>query len=294
MMHNRFNNDCKCSPKPEQKPMHDCIGNGKNIKVTLKSVNGTPMDELYFVLRFRVYGSHDEIVLTKQQLYTAYGKYYALLNEKYFNEGWLMCEIEAFEPMPGWPNGMKPSVLKCCTGLMIGNCYGMPYPMEDCMMPNAKGYVNGFKVSFEEVNDLPVEEEEEEDNNGGNDDNDNNGDNNGGNNDTPQPTPSVDIRYGVIRGLSAFGSITDAQLAGLTALSAKPSGVVNVPVTVGDTLVVLCDGATAMKGDGIGGKTTFDTSLLGANGESVTVGGKTYKAYGETFLVSGTIEVYII
>lgn len=294
MMRNRYNEDNRC--RPADKPCHEPhnIGNGKNILVNIKSVNGTPMDELYFVLHFRVYGSHEEMVLSKQQLYTAKGKYYALLNDRYFNEGWLMCDIEVFEPMPGWPNGMKPSTLRCCTELMIGNCYGMPYPMDGCMMPNSKGYVNGFKVSFKEVDDLPEVDEDEDEGSTGDD-------NNGGNDEgTQTPTPdepatsTVDIRYGVIRGLSAFGSITDAQLAGLTALSAKPSGVVNVPVTVGDTLVVLCDGATAMKGDGIGGKTTFDTSIMGANGESVTVGGKTYKAYGETFLVSGTIEVYII
>lgn len=283
MMRNRYNDDCKCHHHDEPCHHPHKIGNGKNIHVAIKSVNGTPMDELYFVLHFRVYGSHEEIVLSKQQLYTAKGKYYALLNDRYFNDGWLMCDIEVFEPMPGWPNGMKPSTLKCCTELMIGNCYGMPYPMDGCMMPNSKGYVNGFKVSFKEVDDLPEEDEDENDDN------------------TPEqptpdnPTPSaVDIRYGVIRGLGSFGAITEEQLNGLSKLTAKPSGVVNVPVTAGDTLVVLCDGATAMKGDGIGGKTTFDTSIMGANGESVTIGGKAYKAYGETFLVSGSIEVYFI
>lgn len=291
-MKNRYDNGCGCHHEPRPcPPPKPTIGNGMNIRVNIKSVNGTPMDELMFVLRFRVFGCPEEITLHKHQLYTAKGKYYALLNDKYFPEGWLMCDIEVFEPMPGWANGMKPASLRCNTNLAIGNCFDIPYPMEAGMMPNAKGYVNGFKVTFEKVDDLPVEEEEEEDNNDNNGGSDNgNGNGNGGG----SSTSKGEILYGIIRGLSSFSAITDAQVAGLTKLSSKPSGITNVDITEGDTLVVLTQGDVVKKDDGIGGKVDFDTSIMGANGEKVTVGGTQYSAYGETFIVSGTTGFYII
>lgn len=281
MMKNRYdNNGCGCGhhdPRPCPPP-RPTIGNGMNIRVNIKSVNGTPMDELLFVLKFRVFGCPEEITLHKHQLYTANGKYYALLNDKYFPQGWLMCDIEIFEPMPGWPNGMKPASLRCNTNLTIGNCFDMPYPMEGGMMPNAKGYINGFKVTFTKVDDLPVEEEEEEEGGSGN----------GGS------TSKGNILYGIIRGLTAFNAITEEQIAGMTKLTSKPSGITNVNITEGDTLVVLTQGDVVKKDDGIGGKVDFDTSIMGANGEKVTVGGVEYDAYGETFIVSGATGFYII
>lgn len=299
-MKNRYNNnDCGCGhherPCPPQRP--ETIGNGMNIRVNIKSVNDTPMDDLNFVLKFRVFGCPDEIVLHKQQLYTAYGKYYALLNDKYLAHGWLMCDIEVYEPMPGWPNGMKPASLRCNTGLSIGNCFDVPFPMEHGMMPNAKGYVNGYKVTFTKVDDLPTEEEEDEDegNEGGNEGNNDNegGNNNNGGGNNEDNTPKVDVRYGIIRGLSAFNAITDTQIASFTKLTSKPSGITNVNITEGDTLVVLTNGAVVKKDDGIGGKVPFDTSIMGANGESVTVGGTSFSAYGETFIVSGSTGFYV-
>lgn len=295
-MKNRYdNNGCGCGhhdPRPCPPP-RPTIGNGMNIRVNIKSVNGTPMDELLFVLKFRVFGCPEEITLHKHQLYTADGKYYALLNDKYFPQGWLMCDIEIFEPMPGWPNGMKPASLRCNTNLAIGNCFDMPYPMEGGMMPNAKGYINGFKVTFTKVDDLPVEEDSEDsgDNNGSNDGNDNN-DGNGGSN--GGSSTKGNVLYGVVRGLSGFGSLTDAQVSGLTKMTSKPGGITNVDITEGDTLVVLTQGDVVKKDDGIGGKVDFDTSIMGANGEKVSVGGVEYDAYGETFIVSGTTGFYII
>lgn len=292
MMKNRYDNgNCGCgrNERPCPPPRPETIGNGMNIRVNIKSVNDTPMDDLNFVLKFRVFGCPDEITLYKQQLYTANGKYYALLNDKYLAQGWLMCDIEVYEPMPGWPNGMKPATLRCNTGLAIGNCFDVPFPMDCGMIPNAKGYVNGFKVTFSKVDDLPTEVEEDDEDEGSSSGGSGNGSgSNGGS------TDAVTILYGIIRGLSSFGAITEAQVAGLTSLSSKPSGITNVDITEGDTLVVLTGGDTVKKDDGIGGKVDFDTSIMGANGLKVTVGGVEYSAYGETFIVSGTTGFYVL
>lgn len=292
-MKKRYDNGggCGCDRDVRPCPPPRTIGNGMNIRVNIKSVNGTPMDELLFVLRFRVFGCPEEITLHKHQLYTANGKYYALLNDKYFPDGWLMCDIEVFEPMAGWPNGMKPATLRCNTNLTIGNCFDMPYPMDCGMMPNAKGYVNGFKVTFEKVDDLPeVVEEDEEEGDGGN-----GGSNNGGNGGNGGSTSTKgNVLYGVVRGLASFGALTDEQVSSLTKLTSKPSGITNVNITEGDTLVVLTQGDVVKKDDGIGGKVDFDTSIMGANGEKVSVGGVEYDAYGETFIVSGTTGFYVV
>lgn len=294
MMKNRYNNnDCGCGnhdPRPCPPP-RPTVGNGQNIRVNIKSVNGTSMDDLVFVLKFYVYGCHEEITLHKHQLYTAKGKYYALLNDKYFPQGWLMCDIEVFEPMPGWPNGMKPSSLKCNTNIPLGDCFNLPYTMDCGMMPNSKGYVNGFKVTFEKVDDLPTEDEED---NGNNDDGNGGGNSGNGDGNNGGSTSKGNILYGIIRGLTAFNAITEEQIAGMTKLTSKPGGITNVNITEGDTLVVLTQGDVVKKDDGIGGKVDFETSIMGANGEKVTIGGVQYDAYGETFIVSGSTGFYII
>lgn len=276
-----------CQNQP-QKPLERV--NGYNIKVGIKSKDGTAMSALGFQVEFWVEGCGRKVVIGKcdmvdiTQLNKA-TEYYAQFYDYELGNpnGWLMATVAIQQPDENWPSGFRDVTIEnVFTGVYLGHkCSRLPRVPNHCVC-NGKQWVNGFKVEFEKVDYLPkgIEEDEEE--------------NEGGSTPTPDQPSTVDIRYGVIRGLGSFGAITEAQLNGLSKLTSKPSGVVNVPVTAGDTLVVLCDGATAMKGDGIGGKTTFDTSIMGANGESVTIGGKAYKAYGETFLVSGTIEVYFI
>ena len=274
-----------CQNQPQQ-PLERV--NGYNIKVGIKSKDGTAMSALGFQVEFWVEGCGRKVVIGKcdmvdiTQLNKA-TEYYAQFYDYELGNpnGWLMSTVAIQQLDENWPSGFRDVTIEnVFTGIYLGHkCERLPRAPRHCYC--GKQYVNGFKVEFEKVDYLPkgIEEDEE---------------NEGGSTPTPEQPSAVDIRYGVIRGLGSFGTITEEQLNGLSKLTAKPSGVVNVPVTAGDTLVVLCDGATAMKGDGIGGKTTFDTSIMGANGESVTIGGKAYKAYGETFLVSGSIEVYFI
>lgn len=275
-----------CQNQPQQ-PLERV--NGYNIKVKITSKDKTPMKDLGFQIELWVEGCGRKVVISKCDMadimlegglveYFAQFYNYELGNPS----GWLMATVAIQQPDENWPCGFRDVTIEnVFTGIYLGHkCERLPRAPRHCYC--GKQYVNGFKVEFEKVDYLPkgIEEDEEE--------------NEGGSTPTPDQPSTVDIRYGVIRGLGSFGAITEAQLNGLSKLTSKPSGVVNVPVTAGDTLVVLCDGATAMKGDGIGGKTTFDTSIMGANGESVAIGGKDFKAYGETFLVSGTIEVYFI
>lgn len=271
MYKNRYDNG-KCCPPP---PPHQCnrLGpdNGINIEVDIKSVNNVRMEDLFFLLRFRIYGSPDELVFHKEQLYSANGKFYALVNEKYFHEGWLMCDIEIFEPMPGWPGGMKPALVKCNTNIVIGNCFDIPYPMECGIMPNSKGYVNGYKVKFKKVDNLPEEGEDDDD----------------------LSNPDGIVLYGKVSGLTSFRNLNSSHLAGLARLDRIPlNGLTIDGIKVGETVVVLTQGEHVQKCDGGCGRMPFSTAVMGANGEVITINGENYKVFGETMLVSGSMEVF--
>lgn len=279
-----------CQNQP-QKPLERV--NGYNIKVGIKSKDGTAMSALGFQVEFWVEGCGRKVVIGKcdmvdiTQLNKA-TEYFAQFYDYELGNpnGWVMATVAIQQPDENWPSGFRDVTIEnVFTGVYLGHkCSRLPRVPNHCVC-NGKQWVNGFKVEFEKVDYLPkgIEEDEEIP--------------------TPdEPTPDnpvqpenpVTILYGVVRGLNSFGALTESQVEQLVVLDRKPSGALHIPVTVGDTLVVLCDGAIAYKGDGIGGKTAFDTSIMGANGDTVMIGGKVYRAYGETFLVSGTIEVYIV
>lgn len=50
---------------------------------------------------------------------------------------------------------------------------------------------------------------------------------------------------------------------------------------------------TVTKDNGFGGKTMFDTSIMGANGLKLKINGIDYNIYGEFFIVDGKIKIYI-
>lgn len=276
---------CKC----------DDFGTGYNIKVDVCSKSGKEVNDIDFLCKFYTdNGCRKEVSVAKFQMAHVDWKakkdeYFALLYDKYIGSGWLMCEIQILDPDPAWPGGVRPVTLNYSTGIYLGNqysCHSIPPPPFGCGCNLAgSNWTNGYKVKFEKVDYIPegdnVEGEEgDESTDNGSTDN--------------TPTESTEIYYGIIRGLSAFNAITSEQLAGLTKLTSKPSGITNVNVTAGDTLVVVTNGASVMKDDGVGGKTTFETSIMGANGEDLSLDGKSYKVYGETFIVSGTTGFYVV
>lgn len=261
---------------------------GYNIKVDIQSKNKTPMSDLNFDCEFYIQGVGRKVVISKADMVgiAQSGKAAEYFAQIYSTEmgnasGWLFCTVAIQQPDENWPCGFRDVTIEnVFTGIYLGQpCGRIPrVPRGVC---NGNQWHDGFKVSFEKVDYLPKGDKVEEDTNGGNEDNGN-------------ETTGIEVLYGVIRGLSSFESITDAQIANFTKLAKKQSEAVNVSVTEGDTLVVLAKGCTINKDDGIGGKVSFDTSIMGANGDSVTVNGVSYNAYGETFIVSGNVGFYIV
>lgn len=284
--------------------------NGYNIKVNITSKDKSPMSALGFECEFWLDGAGRKVIIGKFDMAEILFKnkpaeYFAQLygSELGNVSGWLFCTIAIQQPDENWACGYRDVTIEhVFTGIFIGNpCGRMPRaPRHVC---DGRQWHNGFKVSFEKVDYLPKSDvvEDEEDNgsdNGGNDNgsndngsNDNGGNNNGGN---EQPSTTIEVRYGVIRGLSSFGAITESQISGFATLTNKQSNAVNVPVVEGDTLVILAKGCEIKKDDGIGGKVAFDTSIMGANGQNVTLNGVKYNVYGETFIVSGNVGFYIV
>lgn len=270
-----FNNPHCVPNKPLEKV------NGYNIRVNIESKDNMPMSELDFQVEFWIDDCRRKVVIGKHSMSEINGQFFAQLYDYELGDvrGWLMATVAIQQPDENWNCGYRDVTIEhVFTGIYLGHsCDRLPRAPRHCC--SGKKWINGFKVNFDKVDYLPESNEDnEEENNGG----------------TNKPSESMEILYGVIRGLSAFGAITPEQLSGLSKLTSKPSGMTSVPVTVGDTLVVLTTGASVMKDDGVGGKSQFDTSVMGANGEDVTINGKAYKVYGETFLVSGSIGFYVI
>lgn len=263
---------------------------GYNIKVDIQSKNKTPMSDLNFDCEFYIQGAGRKVVISKADMVgiAQSGKAAEYFAQIYSTEmgnasGWLFCTVAIQQPDENWPCGFRDVTIEnVFTGIYLGQpCGRIPrVPRGVC---NGSQWHDSFKVAFEKVDYLPKGDKVEEDNGG-----EDAGGNNGG------ETTKVEILYGVIRGLSSFGAITEAQIANFTKLSSKQSEAINVHVTEGDTLVVLANGCTIKKDDGIGGKVAFDTSINGANGDSVTINGVSYNAYGETFIVSGNVGFYIV
>ena len=117
------------------------------------------------------------------------------------------------------------------------------------------------------------------------------------------PVISGDMYYGYVISDSMTSVVQigseHLSLSTLTKASAQAVG----RVTLGDvpagsfTTVLLPDGLTAYKDDGLGGKAPFELnngiSGSGANGSAVTIDGVRYNVYGEFNLVAGLATLYI-
>lgn len=260
--------------------------NGYNIKVNIQSKDGTLMKDLGFDCEFWIEGSGRRVVIGKADMadITQLGKateYYAQMYSSEFGgtRGWLFCTIAIQQPDKNWPSGYRDvTIEKVFTGIYLGQCCGrMPRAPRNVCYGNQ--WHDGFKVSFAKVDWLPK---------GVNDEDDDDGSGN------IPPLEGETIYYGVVRGVKSFSSLSDEQLSSLKELPSIPSGGLEVPVTVGDTLVVLTGGTKVMKDDGVGGEVPFDTSVMGANGDIVRYNGANYNVYGETFIVSGTIVIHFL
>lgn len=154
-MKDRYTGNISCF---EQKSCCNELGNGIHVNVNILSSNGTSMNDLLFVLSFYTYGARYKVRLRKDQLLVRNGSYYALLNEKYFSEGWLACDVEILEYCEGWPHNLRPVTLRCITDIPIGGCPENFQVPCDCEYHNGEGFENGFKITFDKVERLPDEE----------------------------------------------------------------------------------------------------------------------------------------
>ena len=268
--------------------------NGYNIKVNIQSKDKSPMSALGFECEFWLDGAGRKVVIGKFDMAEILFKekpaeYFAQLYGSELGNvgGWLFCTLAIQQPDENWSCGYRDVTIEnVFTGIYLGHCCGrMPRAPRHCC--DGRQWHNGFKVSFEKVDYLPKSDIVEDEDIPSDEPSDTPSD-------KPSDTPTFEMYYGVIRGLTSFGAVTSAQLAGLTKLSSKPTAMVGVGVTAGDTLVVLTKGDVVKKDDGIGGKVDFSNAIMGANGEDVTIDGVNYKAYGETFIVSGNVGFYIV
>lgn len=116
------------------------------------------------------------------------------------------------------------------------------------------------------------------------------------------PEPEIYILYGnILDEITAFSQITLDMIVSSTnhIIKIKPQ---TLPKTslgtlqAGSKVVVLIPNGheyVATKDNGIGGKVPFDESIMGANGQSISLGDNLYKIYGEFMTVSGEIFIYI-
>lgn len=116
------------------------------------------------------------------------------------------------------------------------------------------------------------------------------------------PEPDIYILYGnILDEITSFSLITIEMLESSTnhIIKIKPQ---TLPKTslgtlqAGSKVVVLIPNGyeyIATKDNGIGGKVPFDESIMGANGQSISLGNNLYKIYGEFMTVSGEIFIYI-
>lgn len=152
-MKNRYR-DCNCSCHTNTSSC-DGLGNGVNLLTRIVSVKGIEMKDILFSLHFYTYMSSRKVVVRKDQLIFGGGEYYALINEKDYPEGWLMCDVEILEPANGWPHELKPVTVECSTGYFVGDCSeGFPVP-EECRFHKGEGYKNGYNVTFKPSEEIP-------------------------------------------------------------------------------------------------------------------------------------------
>lgn len=119
---------------------------------------------------------------------------------------------------------------------------------------------------------------------------------------TPVPEPEVYILYGnILDSITSFSQITMDMLESSLnhIVKIKPQKLPKTSLGMlqaGSKVLVIIPQEydyVATKDNGIGGKVPFDESIMGANGESITLGNKLYRIYGEFMTVNGELFIYI-
>ena len=242
-------------------------GTGLNVRVTIKSDRGVPMQALDFGLEFYCHSNRRE-KFRKEQLsgveLQGEVSYYAQINTGYIGSGKLRCDVLISSPEPQWEGGIRPIVVKCDLGFPVG-VFGCQKKKTE--VDSKQGYV----ITFEVVNEVPKSE-------------------------------SASMFYGRISNpISSFSELTVGMLVSpdnsITKALAAPLGKTPIGVSEGDKVVILLpfdSEFAAYKDNGMGTKVPFDSTIMGSNGnQSVVINGEVYKVFGELILASGIIYVYI-
>lgn len=242
-------------------------GTGLNIRVTITSDRGLPMQALDFRLDFYCHPNRRE-KFRKEQLaevrLQGEVSYYAQLDTKHVGAGRLMCDVLISSPESQWENGVRPIVVQCELGILWGacGCKGKSVTVNSCQ---------GYTISFEIVNEIPKSE-------------------------------AASMFYGRISNqISSFSELTASMIASpdnaMTKAMADILPRTPIGVSEGDKIVVLLPYGSefaATKDNGLGVKIPFDTTILGSNGEqTIVVNGEVYKVYGELVLTAGVMHIYI-
>lgn len=237
------------------------IGTGYLRRVIIEAENGKAMKDLDFELKFFVYTNRPQIVTKKDLAHVVKDgedMYFAKIYSEKVGRGVLKCMATIIDQEPRWDNMKRPVVLVRDVGIIIGSCCCNTTISHVC-----NDFEEGFKLRFEEVNDIPTQD-------------------------------AKAVRYGIIKqDIASYADITEAMVLDFEVADGLNNFAMNV--NVGDKVVVLVDADLpnhATKNNGFGEFVPFNTDVLGSNGEYTTqVESKYYRIYGEMMLVSGTLYV---
>lgn len=232
------------------------VGTQLFLNVTVDAKDGTPMSELDFALDF--YIERDRAVhVEKSALIRVDGSYFALVDSKVLGRGHLMCRATISNEFAGMAGRV---IVKAYTGISFG----------ERNRPSYTEYDNGYRLLFGDVGIMAPKK--------------------------------AYIFYGkVVNEITDYTMITEEMLLSpenrITSVDMGVLRKTGIEVEPGDRVVVLVPADSdymATKDDGIGGKVSFDTSIMGANGEVVVdVDGKRYKLFGEFMTVAGVLYIYV-
>lgn len=234
------------------------------LRVVIDNEKNLSMNDLNFALDFyvererTVHYDKDDLIKVVDKEDSAY---YAIIDTNVVGRGRLLCKATIEEE---WQGHRKKVILTEYTGVSIGEYASY----------RTWRFRQGYRLRF-----MPEE---------------------GG---ILRPDAGAYIFYGkIIDSISSYNDITEELLiaAGntITKVQAGYLGKTAIEVQAGDKVVVIIPAESplrALKDDGIGGKVAFDTSIMGANGDTtLQVEEKLYKIYGEFLTIGGTLFIYVV
>lgn len=209
-----------------------------------------------YSLEFYVEREHT-VMLDKSELVrviTDSGERFFALLDLDMKRGHLMCCVRVKDNEPLFERTQE---FRVYTGITLGSCLCKHQEVTQC---------GGYTFTFNAVDDVPKD-------------------------------INALIYYGVIKDNISYNEITENTLRALDKMKEGALGRTQIEASAGDRVVILVPSNSLLiprKDNGFGSKVAFDTSVMGANGETkVIANGIEYRVYGELMTVDGNLYIYI-